>query len=107
MSPGVWYFARSAGIVAYLLLSSSVLLGVLMAGRTTFMIAHRLTTLKSTDVLFEVEAGNITHLGEKHQRGIALTANVDDDLLGAGIAHAADGGSVRLDDAGFLVRYFT
>ena len=36
MSPAVWYFARSAGIVAYLLLSSSVLLGVLMAGRTTF-----------------------------------------------------------------------
>lgn len=33
MSPAVWYFARSAGIVAYLLLSSSVLLGVLMAGR--------------------------------------------------------------------------
>jgi sulfoxide reductase heme-binding subunit YedZ len=36
VSPGVWYFARSAGIVAYLLLSSSVLLGVLMAGRSTF-----------------------------------------------------------------------
>ncbi|MGZ4334177.1 MAG: ferric reductase-like transmembrane domain-containing protein [Gaiellaceae bacterium] len=36
MSPGVWYFARSAGIVAYLLLSSSVLLGVLMAGKTSF-----------------------------------------------------------------------
>jgi methionine sulfoxide reductase heme-binding subunit len=36
MSPGVWYFARSAGIVAYLLLSSSVLLGVLMAGKTAF-----------------------------------------------------------------------
>lgn len=36
MSPGVWYFARSAGIVAYLLLSSSVLLGVLMAGRQPF-----------------------------------------------------------------------
>ncbi|HST15954.1 MAG TPA: hypothetical protein VLJ44_13985, partial [Gaiellaceae bacterium] len=36
MSPGVWYFARSAGIVAYLLLSSSVLLGVLMAGKSTF-----------------------------------------------------------------------
>jgi methionine sulfoxide reductase heme-binding subunit len=35
MSPGVWYFARSAGIVAYLLLSSSVLLGVVMAGRST------------------------------------------------------------------------
>ncbi len=33
MSSTVWYFARSAGIVAYLLLSSSVLLGVLMAGR--------------------------------------------------------------------------
>jgi sulfoxide reductase heme-binding subunit YedZ len=36
LSPAVWYFARSAGIVAYLLLSSSVLLGVLMAGRSTF-----------------------------------------------------------------------
>jgi len=36
VSPGVWYFARSAGIVAYLLLSSSVLLGVLMAGKSSF-----------------------------------------------------------------------
>jgi sulfoxide reductase heme-binding subunit YedZ len=36
VSPGVWYFARSAGVVAYLLLSSSVLLGVLMAGKSTF-----------------------------------------------------------------------
>jgi sulfoxide reductase heme-binding subunit YedZ len=32
----IWYFARSAGIVAYLLLSASVLLGILMAGRTAF-----------------------------------------------------------------------
>jgi sulfoxide reductase heme-binding subunit YedZ len=32
----VWYFARSAGIVAYLLLTSSVLLGVLMAGKARF-----------------------------------------------------------------------
>ena len=32
----VWYFARSAGIVAYLLLSSSVLVGVLMASRARF-----------------------------------------------------------------------
>ncbi|HEX3805401.1 MAG TPA: hypothetical protein VHV52_01345 [Gaiellaceae bacterium] len=37
MSPTIWYFARSAGIVAYLLLSSSVLLGVLMAGKTQFV----------------------------------------------------------------------
>ena len=36
MSAAVWYFARSAGIVAYLLLTSSVLLGVLMAGKTSF-----------------------------------------------------------------------
>jgi sulfoxide reductase heme-binding subunit YedZ len=36
MSGAVWYFARSAGIVAYLLLSSSVLLGILMAGKTRF-----------------------------------------------------------------------
>jgi predicted ferric reductase len=33
MSPTVWYFARSAGIVAYLLLTCSVLLGVGLAGR--------------------------------------------------------------------------
>jgi sulfoxide reductase heme-binding subunit YedZ len=36
VSPAVWYFARSAGIVAYLLLTSSVLLGVLMAGKAPF-----------------------------------------------------------------------
>jgi DMSO/TMAO reductase YedYZ heme-binding membrane subunit len=33
MTSAVWYFARSAGIVAYLLLSSSVFVGVLLAGR--------------------------------------------------------------------------
>ena len=33
MSPTVWYFARSAGIVAYLLLSASVVAGTLMSGR--------------------------------------------------------------------------
>jgi len=33
LSPTVWYVARSAGIVAYLLLSSSVVLGVLMSAR--------------------------------------------------------------------------
>jgi methionine sulfoxide reductase heme-binding subunit len=32
----IWYVARSAGIVAYLLLSSSVVLGALMAGRIPF-----------------------------------------------------------------------
>ena len=36
MSGVAWYFARSAGIVAYLLLTSSVLLGVLMAGKLPF-----------------------------------------------------------------------
>jgi sulfoxide reductase heme-binding subunit YedZ len=36
VSATTWYFARSAGLVAYLLLSSSVLLGVLMAGRAPF-----------------------------------------------------------------------
>jgi len=35
-SSTVWYLARSSGIVAYLLLTSSVLLGVLMAGRARF-----------------------------------------------------------------------
>ena len=36
MSATTWYIARSSGIVAYLLLSSSVVLGALMAGRTKF-----------------------------------------------------------------------
>jgi methionine sulfoxide reductase heme-binding subunit len=37
MSPAVWYFARSAGIVAYLLLSASVVAGTLMSGRARLM----------------------------------------------------------------------
>jgi methionine sulfoxide reductase heme-binding subunit len=36
MSAVAWYVARSSGIVAYLLLSSSVVIGILMAGRTRF-----------------------------------------------------------------------
>jgi sulfoxide reductase heme-binding subunit YedZ len=35
-SSTLWYFARSSGIVAYLLLSASVLIGVLMAGKARF-----------------------------------------------------------------------
>jgi sulfoxide reductase heme-binding subunit YedZ len=33
MSTTVWYFARSAGVVGYLLLTASVLLGILLAGK--------------------------------------------------------------------------
>ena len=36
MSPTVWYTARSAGIVAYLLLSASVVLGLSMSARASF-----------------------------------------------------------------------
>jgi methionine sulfoxide reductase heme-binding subunit len=36
VSAAAWYVARSSGIVAYLLLSSSVVLGALMAGRVKF-----------------------------------------------------------------------
>jgi predicted ferric reductase len=36
MSATTWYIARSSGIVAYLLLSASVVLGALMAGRVKF-----------------------------------------------------------------------
>ena len=32
----IWYFARSSGIVAYALLSASVVVGILMAGKTRF-----------------------------------------------------------------------
>jgi sulfoxide reductase heme-binding subunit YedZ len=36
VSATTWYLARSAGVVAYLLLTSSVLLGLLMAGKAPF-----------------------------------------------------------------------
>jgi len=36
VSGTVWYVARASGIVAYLLLSSSVVLGALLAGRARF-----------------------------------------------------------------------
>lgn len=36
MSPTVWYTARSAGIVAYLMLSASVVLGLSMSARAAF-----------------------------------------------------------------------
>src|SRR5436305_318633 len=36
MSGVAWYVARTSGIVAYLLLAGSVVLGVLMAARTSF-----------------------------------------------------------------------
>jgi sulfoxide reductase heme-binding subunit YedZ len=36
VSPTVWYTARAAGIVAYLLLSSSVVLGLSMSARASF-----------------------------------------------------------------------
>jgi sulfoxide reductase heme-binding subunit YedZ len=36
MSPTVWYTARSAGIIAYLLLSASVVLGLSMSARAAF-----------------------------------------------------------------------
>jgi sulfoxide reductase heme-binding subunit YedZ len=36
MSATTWYIARSSGIVAYLLVSASVVLGALMAGRAKF-----------------------------------------------------------------------
>jgi methionine sulfoxide reductase heme-binding subunit len=36
VSTTVWYVARSAGMVAYVLLSTSVVLGVLMSARTAF-----------------------------------------------------------------------
>lgn len=35
MSPTAWYVARSAGVIAYLLLSSSVVLGLLMSARAS------------------------------------------------------------------------
>lgn len=36
MSPTIWYVARASGIVAYLLLSTSVIVGTLMSARAKF-----------------------------------------------------------------------
>ncbi len=35
----------------------------LMLGRTTFMIAHRLSTLETCDVMLELEHGRLVQLG--------------------------------------------
>jgi hypothetical protein len=39
------------------------------------MIAHRLSTLESSDVLFEVAAGGITGLGGRERRDFAVPAS--------------------------------
>jgi ATP-binding cassette subfamily B protein len=38
----------------------------LMRGRTTFMIAHRLSTLTNCDVRLEVEDGRVARFGQQH-----------------------------------------
>ncbi len=40
---------------------------LLMAGRTTFMIAHRLTTLRTCDVVLSVDDGKVTRLTREQQ----------------------------------------
>ena len=35
----------------------------LMQGRTTFMIAHRLSTLKNCDIQLQIEKGHLTRIG--------------------------------------------
>ncbi|WP_431860788.1 ABC transporter ATP-binding protein [Azospirillum sp.] len=52
---------------------------VLMEGRTTFMITHRLATLRDCDVLIEMEAGRVTR----------VTSNVEDAVAGMTAALAA------------------
>ncbi|HYG87897.1 MAG TPA: ABC transporter ATP-binding protein [Azospirillum sp.] len=52
---------------------------VLMEGRTTFMITHRLATLRDCDMLIEMEAGQVTR----------VTSNVGDAVAGMTAAIAA------------------
>jgi ATP-binding cassette subfamily B protein len=51
----------------------------LMHGRTTFMIAHRLSTLENCDLRLEVEAGRIT------VRAVELAKDLPEALLGSGL----------------------
>ena len=53
---------------------------VLMEGRTTFMITHRLATLRDCDVLIEMEAGRVTR----------VTSNVKDAVASMTAAMAAE-----------------
>jgi ATP-binding cassette subfamily B protein len=39
----------------------------LMKGRTTFVVAHRLSTLESCDVVFRMENGKLTEVEERHR----------------------------------------
>jgi ATP-binding cassette subfamily B protein len=66
----------------------------LMVGRTTFMIAHRLSTLSGCDILLQVEGGEIVSV-DAERRGRAQVA-----LAGRG--PALEGG--RLDEAVRLAR---
>src|SRR5690606_9664147 len=58
-----------------------------MAGRTTFVIAHRISTVKAADLVIVIEQGRITQMGrhddlmneEGHYRDIAAV-----QLMGAG-----------------------
>ena len=53
---------------------------LLMRGRTTFMIAHRLSTLENCDLRLEVEAGWITV-----RAAVELAKNLPEALLGSGL----------------------
>ena len=46
-------------------------MGRLMKGRTTFMIAHRLTTLESSDLLLILEAGRLVAVESEVRAAIA------------------------------------
>ena len=39
---------------------------LLMRGRTSFIIAHRLSTLKNCDILLQIEKGRVVQAGKSH-----------------------------------------
>ena len=46
----------------------------LMAGRTTFMIAHRLDTLKSCDMVLVLDQGRLVEVKERGAKGLGMAA---------------------------------
>jgi ATP-binding cassette subfamily B protein len=46
----------------------------LMAGRTTFMIAHRLDTLKSCDIVVVLDQGRLVEIKNRRSKGLAAAA---------------------------------
>lgn len=76
----------------------------LMHGRTTIAIAHRLSTTRSADVIFAVDAGQVVETGN-HEQLLAVGgryAALYDQQYGGGLVEARCADGLRLADGRVL-----